>query len=212
MHDGPRVECPDKALKVRLRPGAESLGELSNGNGQALGPAVVGYQYGKGSSLYLAARLAALNYEREISVNDKWTFAHNRPAAELLTSLVSRTLPGGPVLKAVQVPEKVLVTLHSQERAGMKQWIVHLLNATGVRLKPGQLVPARKSLPAFPALDRDLVFDLRLGAPCRGYIVSPDYSERREVSVAGTDGGYQRVTVPKDSLIAYATMCLTAGE
>jgi len=212
MRDGPRVECPDKTIKVRPHTGAESLGELSDGKGRTLGPAVVMNQFGKGSSLYLAPRLATMNYEREMTIKGKWTFAANRPAGELLTGLVRRMLPDGPVLKAIQVPEKVLVALYRQDRGEKKQWIVHLLNATGVRLKPGQTLPSKKSLPAFPALEQDLVFDLRLDVPCRGYIVSPDYSGQRQVTVVATGGGYQRVTVPKECLSAYATVRLSAGD
>ncbi len=212
MRDGACIECPDKAVKVRSRPGAESLGELIGGKSQTLGPSVVANRFGKGSSLYLAARLATMNYEREMSIKDKWSFVANRPAAELLTALINRELPDGPVLKAIRVPEKVLVALYRQDRAGKKQWIVHLLNTTGVRLKPGQTLPSKKSLPAFPALEKDLVFDLRLNGSCRGHIVSPDYSGRRQVTVAATAGGYQRVTVPKECLTGYATVRLNTGD
>ncbi len=210
--DGQQLDHPDKAIMVRARSGAKVLAELRDAKGRPLGAAVVRNNVGQGVSHYLAPRLAALNFEREFTVKDKWTFEANQPAAKLLIDLVGSALGTGPVLRAVQVPSKVLLSTYRQQRDGKSQWLVHLLNATGVRLKLGQTVAAKKSQPAFPPLEQDLVFELRLDGPCQAEIVSPDYAEARPVVVAEVGGGYQRVTVARSDLTGYAIVRLAQPQ
>ena len=212
MRDGPKLPYPGKTVLVRLRDGVDSLGDLRNAKGRTVGPAVVVNRFGKGTSYFLAPRLAVLNFQHEMTSKDKWTFTPNQPAAGLLLDLVYRALGDGPVLKAVQVPEKVLLAVYRQDRDGTPQWLVHVLNATGVRMEPGQTVPSKKSLPAFPALEQDLVFDLRLEARCTGQVVSPDYAGSRPVTVAAAEGGYQRITVAKGDVVAYGLIRLTPRD
>jgi hypothetical protein len=206
MQDGSTLDYSDKAVKTRLRPGATALGELYDDKGQVVGPAIVANTYGKGECRYLAARLASLNYQPEQTVKDRWTYVPNDMALLLYIDLVQHALVDGPVLREVHVPRKVLVSLYRDERDGQSQWIIHLLNVTGSRLKPGQTVPPTKSLPAFPPLEEDVVFDVRAPGASSGYVVSPDYPGRRPVKLADIGAGYCRVTVSKSDLKAYATV------
>ncbi len=211
MRDGRELAVAESAVKVRLREGAEGLGELRDGKGQVVGPGIVVNRFGKGECVYMAARLAALNYQREMTTQDEWTYSKNEAALRLLIELVQRGLGDSPVLRAVHVPEKVLMSVYRQEHNGQEQRLVHLLNATGARLEVGQTVPSKKRLPAFPAVQEDLVFDIRSHGPCRGYIVSPDYAGRRPVKVAEAGDGYQRITVAKADLQAYAIVYLESA-
>jgi len=212
LRGGQQVRCPDKTVQVRLREGAEMLGELRDEKGRVLGPAIVVNQYGRGVCFYSAPRLAAMNFQPEMTIKRKWTYSQNSAALQLFVELVHRAMADGPVLRAIHLPEKVLVSLYCQERDGQKQWIVHLLNATGVRLELGQAVPSRKSLPAFPSLQGDLVFDLRHKGPCQGHIASPDYAGRRPVRVIDAGDGYQRISVAKEDLKAYAIVYLESVQ
>jgi hypothetical protein len=206
MRSGARLDYPDGVVKVRARAGAELLSDQLDAKGRAAGPAVVMNRHGKGACLYLAARIATLNYQREMTIHNPWTYAPNQPAAALLVDLVGRLLPEGSALKADQVPDQVVMSLYRQDQDGKRRWLVHMLNATGARLKPGEKIPARKSQPAFPPLAQDLVFDLRIKSPTRAFIVSPDYPDQRPVAIADAGKGYQRITVPKENLQAYSVV------
>ena len=111
-------------------------------------------------------------------------------------------------MEEVDIPENVLVTAYRQDNDGKEQILVHLLNATGVRFKKGDPVPKRKSGDAFPALERDIAFDLRSESVGSGFVVSPDFPGKKEIGIESRGKGLFRVTVPKECLKAYAIIYL----
>ena len=179
-------------------------------NGRVMGPAVTINRYGKGACMYQASRLGLPNYETEHTAGKKWTFEMNRPLADLAIETIRLAAKDDFDVKAVAVPERVLLSVHRQPGQDGEQVLVHLLNATGAaRLKKGDIVPSKKAEDSFPPIGDDIVFDLRLGDFASAVIVSPDYDGQRPVSLQKLTTGYTRVTVSKDDLKAYAIVYLT---
>ena len=205
------VPYPLPALKVKLNNStAGVLAELLDRDKKPVSPAMVLNKYGKGKSFYLAAGLGQPNYELESSSGKKWTFEKNKELYDLLIDVVKKAEDDSFRLKEVNIPEKVLVTVYEQDYKGKKNVLVHLLNATGVNMKKDDIVPGRDpERNAFPALKQDLVFDLKPGRRIQsGYIVSPDYEDKREIKIEPQSDGYYRITVPAKDLKTYSIVYL----
>ena len=211
--DGRTFPYPESSFKIALRADADAdvLADIVDEHSRAVAPAIILNRYGKGKCIYLACRLGMVNCETESTALRKWTFEKDPELAALLVHVMTLAGSHGFDVKAVSVPERVLMSTHRQRRPGSGSILVHFLNATGAaRLKKGDVVPDRKAEDPFPALAEDLVFDIRMDAPAEAFIVSPDFPGRRPVTVKRTTGGYMRVTVDKADLKAYAIVYLSA--
>jgi hypothetical protein len=75
-------------------------------------------------------------------------------------------------------------------------------------MKRGDTVVYKKMLPAFPALDKDIIFEIALPSIHEAYVTSPDYQGHKAASVEKVGEGRYRVTVPKEAVRAYAMVVL----
>ncbi len=207
------VPSPVAAVRVRVRDSSKSkvIANIVDENGNYISPALVITGYGKGKSMYLASILGAPNREPESTAGRKWTFEKNEEIADLLIDIVKMAVDDSFLVRAVNIPERVLLTVYKQNYKGQEDVLVHLLNATGAKeLEKGDIVPGRDDArKAFPELKGDLVFDIRLDNTIRkGFIVSPDYKERREIGIEKKQDGYYRITISREDLIVYAIVYL----
>jgi hypothetical protein len=162
---------------------------------------------GKGSVIYSSVLLGAANYQEQCKNGDTWKFEMNQPLAGILKSIIREVLDEKPLkFEAVQMPAHVISSLWVQENKDRTRTYVHLLNASGVRIKQGQKVPNAKSLPAFPPIARDLIFEIDLPSFSKGYVTSPDYAGHQNIKVKKVGENRYRVTVPKEALKAYAVV------
>lgn len=208
----PAISYPEGSFRFLPLPGAkaEVLAEIIDGKSNAVSPAIVVNRYGKGKCVSLACKLGAINYEPEASAGDKWNFEKNQELAELLVKVVRLAADDAFDVKAASLPEQVLMSVCLQKEKQKNDCIlVHLLNATGAaKLKKGDIVPSKKAGEPFPAIKQDLVFAIRAANIINGYIVSPDYPDKRPVTLEKSGNGYTKVTVKKDDLKAYAIVYL----
>ena len=148
--------------------------------------------------------------EVETTAGRKWVFEKDRKLADVLLRMVRLSVDNSFDVKAVAVPERVLMNVHEQRNDEGRDVLVHFLNATGAPdLKKGDIVPDKKPADSFPALASDLVFDIRAAGIAGGYTVSPDYASRRPVAIEERKDGYVRVTVKKADGAAYGVVHLT---
>jgi hypothetical protein len=191
---------------LKIKPHSTSVEILTNvvgADGKVLGPVCVSNTQGKGTITYCAAQLGTMNFQTVY--RDKWEFEMDRSLAEIFVKTFRRTVGDKPLnFEAVQIPAQVITSQWQQKIDGRDCSLIHFLNATGVHMKKGDTVVYKKSLPAFPALDKDLIFEISMPAINDAYIVSPDYKGHKAVKVEKIGDGRYRVVVPKESLGAYA--------
>ncbi|MCC7300667.1 MAG: beta-galactosidase trimerization domain-containing protein, partial [Verrucomicrobia bacterium] len=203
---GEKYTFPNSGVKV-VPTTAVKYADFVSADG-SINPAITENSYGKGKCIYIACSLGGANYEAEKTSGDKWVFQMNKPLAELLLSLVDRA--GGKTynVQAVTLPEKVIVATKRQNDAAGKFILINLLNARGsANLKLDDVIPAKKPGDAFPALDSDVVLDIRCAAT-DAFIASPDYEGQRPVDVKDMNNGYVRITVKKEDVKAYSIVYL----
>lgn len=205
------IPYPGTALVTRCRPdsGAKISAQLKDKNGADLGPALIEHAFGKGRTVYLPWTPGGINCEHELRLDTVWTYARNDPVHEYLIDRVQDLLPA-PGFQAVAIPEKVRVSVFRQPDPEARL-MVHLLNATGMNMKPGQKLTSAHPGPAFPALPADLVFDIQLPQSAKAFVVSPDYEGKRAVKLEPLDDGRSRVTVRAGDVRTYG-MVLFVNE
>ena len=213
--DGTVFTFPNAVMRLKARKGAEVIAEILNARKNPIYPAIVHNTYGKGRCVYAAFQLGVVNYQTEQRSKGKEAFAGNPELADLLIRL-ARDAANTPFdVEAIEVPNKVVMSVCMQEAAGKKEALIHLLNATGAGVKKGEIIPWHKDWTKlggpFPAIAKDLVFDIRLAGVIGGYIASPDYKGRRPISLDKRDNGCLRVTVKKEDLKAYGIVYLALG-
>jgi len=102
------------------------------------------------------------------------------------------------------IPKKVFVTVYRQQIDSKDQVMINLLNATGSNLKRGDVVPETNPQPHWPALEKDIEFEIDLPKSIKeAYIVSPDFEGRRPVKVTNISNRY-KVTVDSKDLTWYS--------
>ena len=210
LENGTDVPVPSYAIRVTPRKNAQ-LQVLANivRNDTVIGPALTVNHTGEGACFYLASPLGTINRETETTPGKKWTFQRNDPAANLLLKIIRNAVPGGFDVQAVAVPERVFLSVHKQPGEKGEEILAHLLNLTGSgKLAKGEVITNNTPKNAFPALEKDLVFDLRLGNVSSARIVSPDYESARPVTLESLPGGTTRVTVKGTDLKTYAIVYL----
>ncbi|MBN2307936.1 MAG: beta-galactosidase trimerization domain-containing protein, partial [Candidatus Hydrogenedentes bacterium] len=195
------------ASAASVREGTEVLAWSVDENDARLSPAIARRPAGAGQIVYLAVPLGAVNCMREYTVGDTYEFAVNEPARDLLWGVLRATAGEPFAVEAIQVPEQVFLAAYEVPEG----YAIHLLNATGARLAPGESIPRTAGDEPFPPLPDDIVFDLRVPAVSSGRLVSPDYDRERRPGIEKWDDRY-RITVPRDALHAYAVVYLEGGE
>ncbi len=192
------------APKVRPADGVETMASMVDAAGTRICPAVTVNSVNASTRIYVAPTLGYYNRQPEQTTGDQFTYEGNQPAHDLLLEIVRRAVGTRLQVEPVQVPQRVLLAAYSVGT----QYAVHLLNATGVNLKPGDVIPESKPGEAFPPLDADIVFDLRVPSLSGARAVSPDYEGERAVTIARQPDGAYRVTVPAEALSAYSVVYL----
>jgi hypothetical protein len=197
-------------LKIKPRSTSPAVKVLFNAvdkDIKTLGPACISNRFGKGTVTYCSIQLGTANYQAVY--RDKWEFDLDRPLAEILMKIFRQTVGNQPLnFESVQIPSQVICSEWQQKIDGKDCTLVHFLNAMGVRMKKGDPVVYQKSLPAFPPLLKDLVFEIALPTISEAYATSPDYKGHQAVKFEKIGDGRYRVTVPKEALKAYTMVVL----
>lgn len=201
------IEYPATTIEIKSIPDSKAkvLAELFDKAGKKVCPAIITNDYGKGKVIYSPCVLGAVNFEPELRVGQTWNYLRKDDLYKLLISQVDQLLTN-PDFKAIAMPERVLATVYQQDTPG-KPILVHLLNATGYKMKPGKRFAATHFSTAFPKMTEDIVFQIKLPAELKeAYIVSPDFAEKKPVKTEKIKDGFLKVTVNKDDLKTYSTI------
>jgi len=183
---------------------AEIKAVLKDKSGTEIGPGVITHSYGKGQTIYMPWNPGTVNAEQELRVGKTWSYSRKNDLHKLLVKLIAEELES-PGFQAVSMPEKVVVSVYRQTEPE-EQIMVHLLNATGVDMQPGQKLLGAHRGKTFPAITDDLVFDINLEGQKNAFIVSPDYKEKRAVKLEKQGDGLYRVTVRGEDVSVYGVV------
>ena len=214
--DSSTLVYPQATLRVKSRDGADVLADILSKKGDPVRPVLVRNNYGKGQCVYLPVALGALNYEVEWGTGRKMTFEKNRELADLLIRLVRETASAPFDVQPVAIPEGVMMSVCRENADDQSQLLIHLLNGTGTGIAKGEAMPAHKDWPKhgppFPALQADVVVDIRAIGATKGRVTSPDFSGKRPVSITPGEDGLFRVTIKAADLSAYSLVRMDLPE
>ena len=159
--------------------------------------------FGKGTFYYHPVFLASKLYAEEGTPGRVWTFELDRSLDTCYKEMLREICRDAGTWE-IDAPEMVLTTLYRQ---GNALWI-HLLNATGSRNEAGKPMLQPLPSPAFPALDKDIVFRISFPELKRATAVSPDFPGEKEISFRKEASGMYQITLPKDLLEVYTIVKL----
>ncbi len=206
-----RQGLPMAIYKISILPGSSSTVFLNiiDKDGRKT-PVGIMVQYGKGRLFYIAAQIGIGNVERyEIQTNKPWVFSRNQPHFDLMSKIITMVSGEAKNFIPIDIPERVLCTVYQQRKNGNTSTMVHLLNATGVNIKPGELVKSNPPLPSYPMVDRDIAFMIKCNHEIKdAYAVSPDFQGRKRVGFVKDMDGFLRVTIAPELIKTYVIIFL----
>ena len=115
-------------------------------------------------------------------------------------------IAGTGLFKAIHIPEKVLVTAYRDETKDRKAVMIHLLNATGVKVKQGDALPLPD--PTWEPIPDDIGFEITLPSLNNAYYASPDAEGHKQIDIKKTGKNRYKVTVPKETVEKYGIVYL----
>lgn len=163
-------------------------------------PLHVEKDYGAGKFIYSAVPLASQFYARECTPPHKWEY---NPDLELYAAFCKEVVQvfGDASGFNVNAPAKVYTSLWKEADGTIA---VHFLNGTGNNIKYGEAMINKSPVPAFPEMDKDIIFTLPAANVSSVTVASPDFDGVRTLDFAANDDGTITVTLPKDSFLRYS--------
>lgn len=109
----------------------------------------------------------------------------------------------------IDAPDQVMTSVWREKSGALA---IHLLNLTGVRHALGQVLDTSAPDPAFPQLERDIVFTVPCAASCGASAVSPEFSGTRPLMSHANADGSLTVTIPRSDLGGYMLIRIAEGR
>jgi hypothetical protein len=108
--------------------------------------------------------------------------------------------------EAMAMPAKLLTSVYRESRDGEDITLVHLLNATGVKVKNGDILPLPD--PEWGEIKGDLIFEISLPSISNSYYATPDTPGHQPVRVEKVIEGRHRIIVPEGTVEKYGIVYL----
>ena len=147
--------------------------------------------YGKGKFIYRALDWEALFVVAEKTATDKWSLVERPEQETRFRNYLARQLADALVWK-VDAPAQLYTALWKESDGTIS---IHFLNATGARMKKGELLGNRAPEPAFPPLEKDIVFQLP-GKALSVTASSPSFQDARPLPFVNNGDNTASVTLP----------------
>lgn len=106
----------------------------------------------------------------------------------------------------------MLSSIGIEEKNGKPRTVIHLLNGSGISMKPGTLINSATPAGSWTALSRPVVLDVKTMTGKKAYAVSPDFSGRRSVEAKRLDADTVRISIPPELLTRYTIVYLEMDE
>ncbi|ULB35565.1 MULTISPECIES: hypothetical protein [Proteiniphilum] len=161
-------------------------------------------KYGKGRIIYSMDKSMMNEFCPSIRDTDMiYRFTPDPKITAFNERIIENTV-GTMKFKSISIPSKVLVTAYKDTEKGAV--MVHLLNATGVKSKHGDVLPL--AAPAWEPINEDISFEITLPSFKKAYYTSPDAEGHKKVDVEKTGKNRYKVIVPRGTVDKYGIVYL----
>lgn len=162
--------------------------------------------YGKGKVIY--ARNKSMMNDYCPSMGESGMVYRFTPDPEItaINEKILENAIGKMMFRPISIPSKVLVTAYKDTGKENNSVMVHLLNATGVRVKQGDTLPLPR--PAWEPINEDMRFELILPSLKKAYYASPDVEGNKKIDFKKTGKNRFEIIVPRGTVEKYGIVYL----
>jgi len=133
----------------------------------------------------------------------KYRFAPD-PKITAFNEKILENVVGSMMFKSISIPSKVLITAYKDMEKN--HVMVHLLNATGVKVKHGDTLPLAD--PVWEPINEDMSFEITLPSLKKAYYASPDAGGHKKIVVKKVGKNRYKVIIPKGTVEKYGIVYL----
>jgi len=162
--------------------------------------------YGKGRIIYSPGRYGLNEFCGSFTLGDIYRFNPDQKITALNEKIFSRIFKSGLSFKSISIPSKVLVSVYSDYVNEKKIKLVHILNATGIKIKDGDKLPDPD--PQWEKIRGDMIFEISIPSVSDSYYSTPDTPGHKPVGVEKISEGRYRITVPEGTVDKYGIIYL----
>jgi len=162
--------------------------------------------FGKGRIIYSPERYGLNDFCKFYTIENTYMFNPDTNITITHKKLLQKVLGPQSSFKAIAIPEKVIVSVYNEMRNEKKLTLVHLLNATGVEVKNGDLLPLNN--PTWNEIQTEMSFEILLPAISELYYTSPDSPGHKTITSEKTGEGKYKITIPAGTVERYGIVYL----
>ncbi len=166
-------------------------------------PMVFEVPFGRGRIVYSALPLGNATSEKEQTAGKPYQPGNYPELLKIYQNMLKELFAAGDDFVPVAIPAKVMVsTVEVAEPGKSPEFVVNLLNATGVEVAEGTVIPAKMPTD-WGKITSPLVFQVKLQGMKEAFAVSPDFAGRKVVEVREIKPGLMEFTLPPELLKYY---------
>jgi hypothetical protein len=167
---------------------------------------IVKANFGKGKVVYCAKRYGINDFCNSFTLGRTYQFTPDEKQTAVHEKILRQVIGNELSFEAVSIPQKVLTSVYNETRDGKKMTLVHLLNATGVKVKNGDVLPVPNY--KWDMINTDMNFEISLPSINDAYYATPDSPGHKPVRIEKVSDGRYRVIVPKGTVDKYGIVYL----
>jgi hypothetical protein len=161
---------------------------------------------GKGRIVYCPNQHGINEFCKSHTIDNTYEFVPDPEVTVLNEKILGNVIGNNLSFKALNMPSKVLSSVYNELRDGRKATLVHLLNATGVKVKNGDKLPLPD--PSWKEINEDMSFEISLPEISSSYYASPDAPGHKPVKVLKLNNGRYRIVIPGGTVEKYGVVYL----
>jgi hypothetical protein len=162
--------------------------------------------FGKGRIVYCAKRYGINDFCNSFSSGRIYQFTPDEKQTAIHGKIMRQVLGDKLSFETISMPSKVLTSVYNEFRDGENITMVHLLNATGVKVKNGDLLPLPDS--NWEEIKEDMSFEISLPSISKAYYATPDHPGHKPIKIEQISDKRFKVTIPKETVEKYGIVYL----
>lgn len=162
--------------------------------------------YSKGRIFYSPERYGLNEFCSSFTLGDIYRFTPDPEKTSMNEKIFRQMFKSGLSFKSVSMPSKVFVSVYNDYVNEKKIKLVHILNATGVKIKDGDKLPVPD--PQWGKIKGDMIFEISIPSVSDSYYSTPDIPGHKSVGVEKISEGRYRITVPEGTVDKYGIIYL----
>ncbi len=162
-------------------------------------------KYGKGRVVYTRNNSMINEFCQSVTIGNVYRFAPD-PKITASNEKIWNNIVDSELFKSTSIPSQVYITAYKDPAKERNAVMIHLLNATGVKVKDGDTLPLPD--PAWEPIHDDMSFEITLPSFKEAYYASPDAEGHKKVDVKKTGKNRYKVTVSKGTVDKYGIIYL----